>query len=83
MDKLLTFYREHQIAPAIIVRDLQCVTDHLQKHDQRAEGEKLRETALRAQRSRRKGPQELGTLLIGVLAKLGIAAADDANLEST
>ena len=83
MDKLLTFYREHQIAPAIIVRDLQCVTDHLQKHDQRAEGEKLRETALRAQRSRRKGPQELGMLLIGVLAKLGIAAADDANLEST
>ncbi|MEZ6130213.1 MAG: hypothetical protein R3C59_16125 [Planctomycetaceae bacterium] len=65
MDKLLTFYREHTISPAVTVRDLKFVADHLQKHDQREEGEKLREAALKAQRSRRKGPQELGTLLVG------------------
>jgi transposase len=82
MDKLLTFYREHKIRPAVTVRDLKFVADHLQQHDHRAEGEKLREAALRAQRSRRKGPQELGTLLVGVLAKLGIAAADDTKIES-
>lgn len=83
MDKLLTFYREHKIVPAVTVRDLKCAADHLQKNDQRTEGEKLREAALKAQRSRRKGPQELGTLLVGVLAKLGLAADDDPKIEST
>lgn len=82
MDKLLTFYREHRIAPAVTVRDLKCATDHLQKQDQREEGEKLREAALKAQRSRRKGPQELGTLLVGVLAKLGLAADAEPEIES-
>lgn len=82
MDKLLTFYREHKMAPAVTVRDLKCAADHLQKHDQQTEGEKLREAALRAQRSRRKGPQELGTLLVGVLAQLGLAADAEPEIES-
>ena len=47
------------------------------------EGTKLQEAALKAQRSRRKEPQELGTLLVAVLARLGIAAKDDDALEST
>ena len=83
MDKLLAFYREHKISPAVTVRDLKLVADHLQQHDRRAEGQKLREAALRAQRSRRKGPQELGTLLVGVLANLGLVAGDDQKIEST
>ncbi|MEZ6130470.1 MAG: transposase [Planctomycetaceae bacterium] len=82
MDKLLTFFREHTISPAVTVRDLKFVADHLQKHDQREEGEKLREAALKAQRSRRKGPQELGTLLVSVLAKLGLAANAEPEIES-
>ena len=43
---------------------------------------KLQEVASKAQRSRQKGPQELGTLLVAVLAKLGVAAKDDGVIES-
>lgn len=82
MDKLLTFYREHKLPPAATVRDLKFVSDQLQPCDRKEEGEKLREAALRARRSRQKGPQELGTLLVGLLAQLGIAADDDAKIES-
>jgi len=46
-------------------------------------GAKLQEAALKAQRSRRKEPQELGTLLVGVLDRFGIAARDDDALEPT
>jgi len=46
-------------------------------------GAKLQDAALKAQRGRRKGLQELGTLLVGVLARLGIVARDDDALEST
>lgn len=83
MDKLLTFYRQHKVSPAVTVRDLKTVADQLQQHDRRAEGEKLREAALRAQRSRRREPQELGTLLVGVLAQLGLAAEQDGEINST
>lgn len=83
MDKLLTFYREHKIAPGVTVRDLQHASKQLQPHDQKPEGEKLREAAVRARRSRQKGPQELGTLLVGLLATLGIAADDEADIGST
>jgi len=83
MNKLLTFHREHKTSPAVIVRDLKLATEQFQKPDRKAEGEKLREVALRATRSRQKGPQELGTLLVSVLARLGVAANDDDIIEST
>jgi hypothetical protein len=38
---------------------------------------------MKARRSRQKGPQELGTLLVAVLARMGIAAEDDATLQET
>ena len=38
---------------------------------------------MKARRSRQKGPQELGTLLVAVLARLGIAPKDEDTLEST
>ena len=83
MDKLLVFLREHNTSPAIIVRDLKHAADQLPKSGLIDEGAKLQEAALKAQRSRRKEPQEPGTLLVAVLARLGIAAKDDDALEST
>jgi transposase len=83
MDKLLTFLREHNTAPAVIVRDLKHAAEQLPKSGQLEEGGKLKEAALKARRSRQKGPQELGTLLVAVLARLGIAAKDDDGLKST
>ena len=71
MDKLFVFLREHNTSPAIIVRDLKHAADQLPKSSLIDEGTKLQEAALKAQRSRRKGPQELGTLLVAVLARLG------------
>ena|GEM_PF-2046748 len=74
---------EHNTSPAIIVRDLKHAADQLPKSSLIDEGTMLQEAALKAQRSRRKEPQELGTLLVAVLARLGIAAKDDDALEST
>ena len=83
MDKLLTFHREHRTSPAVIVRDLKYAAEQLPKSGQLEEGTKIQEAALKARRSRQKGPQELGTLLVGVLARLGVAANDDDVVEST
>ena len=83
MDKLLTFHREHQTPPAVIVRDLKHVADLLPEPGKQEEGEQLHKSAMKARRSRQKGPQELGTLLVAVLARMGIAAEDDATLQET
>lgn len=83
MDKLLTFLREHQTSPAVIVRDLKHAADQLPKSGQLEERAKLEEAALRARRSRQKGPQELGTLLVAVLARLGVDSKDDGVIKST
>jgi hypothetical protein len=83
MDKLLTFHREHGTSPAVIVRDLKYAAEQLPKSGQLDEGAKLQEAALKARRSRQKGPQELGTLLVAVLARLGVASKDDNVIKST
>ena len=67
----------------MIVRDLKHAADQLPKSSQLEEGAKLQEAALKARRSRQKGPQELGTLLVAVLARLGIVAKDDDTVKST
>jgi hypothetical protein len=83
MGKLLTFHREHETSPAVIVSDLKHAADQLPKSCQMDEKAKLQEVALKAQRSRQKGPQELGTLLVAVLVRLGVAAKEDGVIEST
>jgi transposase len=83
MDKLLTFHRAHQTPPAAIVRDLKHAADQLPKSGHAEEVVKLQEVAHKARRSRQKGPQELGTLLVAVLARLGVAASDGDPIEST
>jgi len=72
LDKLLTFHREHKTPPAVIVRDLQQAAAQLPASSHSQEAEPLRELCIKGQRSRRSGPQELGTLLVAVLARLGV-----------
>ena len=72
MDKLLTFHREHDTTPAIIVRDLEHAAQQIPKSDYAEEAAPLRERHTRSQRSRRREAQDLGTLLVAVLARLGV-----------
>jgi hypothetical protein len=76
IDKLLTFHREHETSPAVIVSDLKHAADQLPKSCQMDEKAKLQEVALKAQRSRQKGPQELGTLLVAVGANQLLEVAE-------
>ncbi len=70
--KLLEFHKEHATAPPEILRDLQAAAAQIPKPEQAAEAQSLRETCRKACRSRRKGPQAIGEILLVVLAKLGI-----------
>jgi len=72
LDKLLTFHRQHKTPPAVIVGDLKQAAEQLPQSSHAQEAKPLHELCLRGRRSRRRGPQELGTLLVGVLARLGV-----------
>jgi len=72
MDKLLEFHRQHRTPPAVIVAHLKRAAEHIPTPDYAREAQPLRELYQRSQRSRRSAPQELGTLLVGVLARLGV-----------
>jgi len=76
MDKLLAFHREHATPPHEIVRDLQRAAEQIPKQDRLEEAAPLRTTYERSRRSRRKGPQEIGTILVSVLARLGISGLE-------
>ena len=64
IDKLLTFHREHKTPPAIITRDLKVAAELIPKGCRVDEAKPLRALVEKGQKSRRKGPQELGMLLI-------------------
>ncbi len=72
IDKLLVFHREHATLPHEIVGDLQRAAEQIPKQNRLEEAAPLRTTYERCRRSRRKGPQEIGTILVAVLARLGI-----------
>jgi transposase len=72
MEKLLTFHREHQTPPHEIVRDLQQAARQIPKRNHSEEAAPLQTIYERCRRSRRKGPQAIGTLLVAVLAQLGV-----------
>ena len=78
MDKLLVFHRDHQTPPHEIVRDLQLAAEQIPKRDRLEEAGPLRTTYARCRRSRRKGPQEIGTILVAVLARLGVNGVESA-----
>jgi transposase len=72
MDKLLVFHREHKTPPHEIVRDLELAAEQIPKQNRLEEAGPLQTTYARCRRSRRKGPQEIGTILVAVLARLGV-----------
>ena len=72
LDKLLTFHCEHDTPMAEILTDLKSATDQLPKHAYADEAKPLQEVQRKSFRSRRNEPQQLGTLLVGLLARLGV-----------
>lgn len=72
MDKLFVFHREHQTPPHEIVRDLQQAAEQIPKPNRLEEAGPLQTTYERCRRSRRKSPQAIGTILVAVLARLGV-----------
>jgi len=79
IDKLMAFHRERKTGPAVIVRDLKNAADQIPDHARVDEAVRVQEARRKANRSRQRGPQELGELLVGVLTSLGVKAADDLN----
>jgi hypothetical protein len=73
LDKLLTFHQEHGTPPHEIVRDLRHAAAQLPRGEHAAEAAPLQRVYDRSRRSRRKGPQPIGTILVEVLARLGVA----------
>lgn len=76
LDKLLTFHREHETQPVEIVGDMQLAVRQIPKTDRLDEAEPLQKIHARCRRSRRKGPQEIGTILVTVLARLGVSGLE-------
>ena len=70
LDKLLAFHQEHGTPPVEILRDLKHAAQQIPRSERAAEAVPLRETCNRIRRSRRKGPQPIGTILVEVLAHL-------------
>ncbi len=72
LDKLLAFHQARGTPPHEIVRDLQQAAKQIPKHAHLEEAGPLQATYERLRRSRRKGPQPIGTILVTLLAQLGI-----------
>lgn len=83
LEKLLTFHREHGTPPHIILRDLDQAAQQIPVSDRREEAKPLMAAYERTRRSRRAQPQAIGTLLVAVLARLGVEALPDERVEST
>ena len=76
LDKLLVFHREHGTPPHEILRDLNRAAAQIPNHEHAAEAVPLQQRCERACRSRRSGPQQIGTLLVAVLARLGVTGLE-------
>ena len=76
LDKLLTFHREHETPPHEIVGDMQQAVRQIPKKDHSDEAGPLQSKYARCRRSRRKGPQAIGTILVTVLARLGVSGLE-------
>jgi transposase len=78
LDKLLQFHQDHQTPPDQILRDLKRAIDQLPKPAYAMEAAPLKRAYRQSCRPRRKGPEPIGTILVAVLAWLGVT-----ELEST
>ncbi len=83
MEKLLVYHREHQTPPDVIVRDLERAAEQIPKASHAEEAKPLVSIYQKARRSRRREPQAVGTLLVAVLARLGVEDPDEQELELT
>jgi hypothetical protein len=72
MEKLLTYHREHKIAPHVTVGNLDQAAQQIPASCYKEEAKPLVAVYEKSRRSRRRQPQALGTLLVGVLARLGV-----------
>jgi transposase len=70
LDKLLLFHQQHDTPPQEIVRDLKEAASQIPRGERAAEALPLRHRCEVARRSRRRGPQPIGTILVEVLARL-------------
>ena len=73
LDKLIVFHEEHKTPPHEILSDLQHAAQQIPKHEQAAEMTPLAARYEKCRRSRRKGPQQFGRVLLEVLARHGIS----------
>lgn len=73
MDKLTEFCREHQMTPDRTLNVLTHAAEQLPKSAQASEASRLKTTFQRRRRNNRHDPEAIGTLLVTVLAKLGVA----------
>ena len=72
MEKLLTYHRDHRMAPHEIVRNLEQAAMQIPASSRTEEAKPLVAVYEKSRRSRRREPQALGTLLVAVLARLGV-----------
>ncbi len=76
LDKLLEFHQEHQTPPDQILRDLHVAAEQIPRHEQASEAAPLVERYQKCRKSRLAKSQQLGTLLLAVLAQYGITGLE-------
>ena len=78
LKKLLDFHREHDSKMAALLNDLNAASEYLPKKGHADEAVPLIEVQRKAANSRKPEPQQLGALLIHVLARLGVTIGEPA-----
>lgn len=82
MEKLLVYLQKRKTPPGNIARNLEYAAAQIPTVARQAEAKPLVEVYRKGKRSRHQDPQQLSTLLVGVLARLGVANLDSEELES-
>jgi len=72
MEKLIDYCRAHQIAPDHTLRLLHAAADHIPKAACTDEAARVKTKFQQTRRQSRKEPKSIGTLMVAVLAKLGV-----------
>ena len=76
LDKLLQFHRDHDTPPEKTLIDLNTAIRQLPEEEFNNEAAPLQVHYERTKRSRRRGPQPIGDILLVVLAKLGVGTIE-------
>lgn len=72
LNKLLDFHRAHKSPMDVVLADLKVATEQLPKSAHADEAKPLQDVHRKTVRSRQKEPQQLGSLLVHVLMRLGV-----------